>query len=109
MYCSVACYKQHKESPCEEVRKEKPIPTPQPLRFDNDDESDVVLDEVLAGLEKNSTLRPMLSNRHLRTLLDDIDTSTDPSGAVKAAMNIPIFEEFADECLKQCGVSNEET
>ena len=46
----------------------------------------------------------MLSNRYLRDLLQEIDQSDNPQRSLKAAMNIPVFVEFADECLKVCGL-----
>ncbi len=46
----------------------------------------------------------MLSNKHLRDLLQDIDQSDSPQKALKAAMNIPVFVEFADTCLRECGL-----
>ncbi len=46
----------------------------------------------------------MLSNKHLQDLLKEIDQSESPQKALKAAMNIPVFVEFADQCLRECGL-----
>ena len=51
----------------------------------------------------SEALKGMLCNRHLRQLLLDIHKSHDPQLSVQRAMNIPVFVEFADECLKICG------
>ncbi len=50
----------------------------------------------------SAALQDMLANRHLRDLLVEVDRSRDPQQALQKAMNIPVFVEFADECLKQC-------
>lgn len=36
----------------------------------------------------------------MRNLLSEIDLAPDPWKAMKAAMQEPLFLEFADECLK---------
>ena len=54
-------------------------------------------------LGSSEALKGMLCNRHLRQLLLDIHKSHDPQLSVQRAMNIPVFVEFADECLKLCG------
>ena len=50
----------------------------------------------------------MLGNRHLRELLVEIDQATNPQQALQRAMNIPVFVEFADECLRMCGLREAE-
>lgn len=46
----------------------------------------------------------MLANPHLCHLLVELDGSSSPQQAVRKAMNIPVFVEFADECLRICGL-----
>lgn len=50
----------------------------------------------------------MLANRHLRQLLLEIDGSANQQQAVRRAMNIPVFVEFADECLRICGLRDDD-
>lgn len=45
-------------------------------------------------------LHNMLCNRHLREMIREIDSSKDPGKLLGQAMQIPIFTEFADECLR---------
>lgn len=45
-------------------------------------------------------LHSMLHNRHLREMIREIDSSEDPGKLLSQAMQIPIFTEFADECLR---------
>lgn len=42
----------------------------------------------------------MLHNRHLREMIREIDSAEDPGKLLGQAMQIPIFTEFADECLR---------
>eukprot|EP00730_Choanoeca_flexa_P000766 TRINITY_DN10327_c0_g3_i1.p1 TRINITY_DN10327_c0_g3~~TRINITY_DN10327_c0_g3_i1.p1 ORF type:complete len:142 (+),score=22.76 TRINITY_DN10327_c0_g3_i1:159-584(+) len=110
LYCSVPCYQKHKTKPCQALSlgiapaQEQPLHPPQELVFEDEAASDVLSYSTLASLSSNDNLRAMLSNRHLRRLLDEVDTSTNPTESVKAAMEIAIFREFADECLKHCGI-----
>ena len=49
----------------------------------------------------------MLTNGHLRKLLEEIDRSNDPQRHLQQAMDIPVFVEFADECLRVCGLRDD--
>ena len=41
----------------------------------------------------------MLGNPHLRRIIKSLDTSSSPQTDMEAAMQEPIFTEFADQCL----------
>lgn len=56
----------------------------------------------------SDSVKAMLCNPHLRRLLLEIHESHDPQLSVQKAMNIPVFVEFADECLKICGFDEEQ-
>ena len=45
-------------------------------------------------------LYSMLHNKHLREMIKEIDASEDPGKLLTQAMQIPIFMEFVDECLR---------
>lgn len=45
-------------------------------------------------------LKGLLGNRHLRDILLEIDSAKDQSKTLEYAMQIPIFTEFVDECLR---------
>jgi hypothetical protein len=107
-YCSVPCFKRHKQEPCQAppqaVATTQPFSQPQSHEADDDKDNDLLSEQTLNSLAVNRTLQSMLSNPHLRAMLDTIDSSRQPGQEVKAAMAIPIFQEFADECLRHCGV-----
>ena len=50
----------------------------------------------------------MLHNEHLRKMIKGIDASEDPGKLLGQAMQIPIFTEFLDECLRIVEPQNEE-
>eukprot|EP00099_Drosophila_melanogaster_P012146 NP_001286464.1 uncharacterized protein Dmel_CG8204, isoform B [Drosophila melanogaster] len=104
-YCSVACYKTHRDSPqCatresdlkktevgyqEEPTLHVPFPT-----------DDTVAAEKLQQLENCQELRNLLHNPHLRSLLQQIDVAINAQSAMMAAMQEPLFVEFANACLQ---------
>ncbi|XP_070598691.1 zinc finger HIT domain-containing protein 3 [Erythrolamprus reginae] len=116
-YCSVPCYKKHKEecasrvdpaiqpaysSPIqrEKLRKLKGHPWSVEDILTEDDEDDRVPLQKLQLLKESEELRGILSNPHLRTLLLTIDQSKDKSGLLRKYMQEPVFVEFADCCLR---------
>lgn len=48
-----------------------------------------------------------LSNPHLQNMLVELDQADDSVSALKEAMRIPIFAEFAAGCLDHCGLAAE--
>ncbi|GAB0087802.1 Zinc finger HIT domain-containing protein 3 [Sergentomyia squamirostris] len=101
-YCSVDCWKKHQqdESICQEIEKvvksrdivEKPI-----ILFPTDD---TIPEEKLDLLRNSEALKVLLRNSHLRRLLEELDGASNAENAMKAAMQEPLFTEFADEVLK---------
>ncbi|XP_045447938.1 zinc finger HIT domain-containing protein 3 [Melitaea cinxia] len=98
-YCSVACCKLHKKTPCS-------LP-PQP-QIDNKEESpmtddfpteDTVPSEKLKQLEQSTELRNCLKNPHVRKILEILDSSAHPDLLISEYMQEPIFTEFVDACL----------
>ncbi|VDM30740.1 unnamed protein product [Hydatigera taeniaeformis] len=102
--CSLNCYKEHKSS-CVQLHKNSPVKLPGPevplVPLDlGDDCSDYIPTRLLEKLRTSERLKELLSNRHLRDYLVDLDSSRHPAKAVEKAMKEPIFVEFADECLR---------
>jgi hypothetical protein len=42
----------------------------------------------------------MLANKHLREILKNIDAQENGEKELECAMKLPLFAEFANECLK---------
>ncbi|KND01953.1 uncharacterized protein SPPG_02461 [Spizellomyces punctatus DAOM BR117] len=102
-YCSLACYKKHKETPCsppisEESPKEKPVSAP--LK-DMDEEGSLLTDEQLGRLGASKDISDILSNVDLQKILKELDSAQDPEKALDQAMEqIPIFREFAEKAIE---------
>uniref|UniRef100_A0A336ME21 Zinc finger HIT domain-containing protein 3 n=1 Tax=Culicoides sonorensis TaxID=179676 RepID=A0A336ME21_CULSO len=104
-YCSLECFKSHKDSvKCEEISKEKEAArnqladkSPSTLLFTT---MDTVPLETLEKLRDSEHLKNLLYNSHLRKLLVELDSTQNPDRGISAAMMEPLFLEFADECLK---------
>jgi hypothetical protein len=106
-YCSVECCKAHRllcKGPRDAGKKEDS--RAQTINHIVSSESDIVPREKLDCLRISPSLKCHLSNVHLRELLVKLDRSgPDPRHKEKLLdqlMDIPIFSEFADECLKLC-------
>ncbi|KAK6192272.1 hypothetical protein SNE40_003770 [Patella caerulea] len=118
IYCSVKCYKQHKEvckpplkiegekptKPVLELQKKESLEEEGEITGDgSEDETetkDKVPIELLQKLEQSSEITKMLENPHLRAMMENLYNSDNCGLDVSHAMQEPIFTEFADECLK---------
>uniref|UniRef100_A0A1A8BAJ5 Zinc finger HIT domain-containing protein 3 n=2 Tax=Nothobranchius kadleci TaxID=1051664 RepID=A0A1A8BAJ5_NOTKA len=107
-YCSLGCYKKHKDT-C--------LPVVKPCSYNPEDavcseacgvedllHEDDIIDKVplqrLQLLGQSNELRDLLCNPHLRQLLRSVDGAQRKDEAMKAAMQEPLFVEFSDQCLK---------
>jgi hypothetical protein len=110
-YCSVACCKEHKVTPCSAPTT---VPKPAPSASSGgasaattstadggagERDAERVSAATLARLEESGELRTLLRNEHLQHLLRGIDCANDSEALVKAAMELPVFVEFVDTCL----------
>ncbi|XP_017839848.1 zinc finger HIT domain-containing protein 3 [Drosophila busckii] len=107
-YCSVNCYKTHKESPecARTLAKEQPgqldkAVAEEPTIYPPFSTEDTLTPAQLEQLGNNGTLRDLLCNPHLRSLLQQIDVSHNAQLAMTAAMQEPLFIEFANACLQE--------
>ena len=55
---------------------------------------------LICLLENSKTIKDMLENKHLRTILKNIDKNENGEKELESAMKLPVFAEFANECLK---------
>ncbi|XP_034033271.1 zinc finger HIT domain-containing protein 3 isoform X2 [Thalassophryne amazonica] len=115
-YCSLGCYKRHKDTCLPIEQREPAVPETKPFTaepwsvedlFDEDDFVDKVPLQKLQLLGRSEKLRELLGNHHLRSLLRSVDGVDSKDEAMRAAMQEPLFVEFSDQCLKV--VENEQT
>ncbi|XP_029469642.1 zinc finger HIT domain-containing protein 3 isoform X2 [Rhinatrema bivittatum] len=118
-YCSLQCYKKHKEGclpKVEHVHGTTASGFPPALSavgpltdggkswatadiLDEDEELDKVPDQKLKLLGESEQLKDLLLNPHLRQLLLTVDQAEEKEAILKAYMQEPLFAEFADQCL----------
>ncbi|KAF9178311.1 hypothetical protein BGZ51_007814 [Haplosporangium sp. Z 767] len=108
--CSLVCYKQHKETPCE---KPAPIPEPEtipvpPVEPKPDyliEESVALLnEEQLSRISQSSKVKEMLQHEGLKRLVKMIDSSENPEYLLdKARKEDQRFMEFSEEILSIVG------
>ncbi|XP_048338918.1 LOW QUALITY PROTEIN: zinc finger HIT domain-containing protein 3 [Sphaerodactylus townsendi] len=119
-YCSVPCYKKHKEQ-C--VPKVDPVPQPASAEtlmdvhrekslnaearprlasdiLTEDEEEDKVPLQTLQQLNESEELQGLLLNPHLRQLLLAVDQAADKNSLMQKHMQEPLFVEFVDCCLQ---------
>ncbi|XP_030384784.1 zinc finger HIT domain-containing protein 3 [Scaptodrosophila lebanonensis] len=112
-YCSLACYKSHKGTEeCAQLLAAHDDATKfQKLTKTSVDEEeptlhapfpteDTVSPAMLQQLASSEPLRQLLYNPHLRNLLQQIDVALNAQNAMAAAMQEPLFVEFANACLQ---------
>ena len=115
-YCSIDCSQIHKREPCQApVAVSGPIlpavPPLRPQRSHNskpdsdteDTEADRVPEDRLHALDGDTHVQQILRNPQVRQLIREIDSSDNPLLAMNAAMELPIFVEFVDACMRVCG------
>ncbi|XP_036196183.1 zinc finger HIT domain-containing protein 3 isoform X1 [Myotis myotis] len=116
-YCSVTCFRKHREQCNTETRLvEEKISAftartikPEENKDDDDDsvadflnsdeEQDRVSLQNLKNLGESAALRSLLLNPHLRQLMVSLDQGDDKAKLMRACMQEPLFVEFADCCL----------
>ncbi|EFB19428.1 hypothetical protein PANDA_012555, partial [Ailuropoda melanoleuca] len=135
-YCSVACFRKHKEQCNPETR-----PTEKKIRsavvaktikpagnkgdcvlyssddeddgsvadfLNSDEEEDRVSLQNLKNLGESAALRSLLLNPHLRQLMLSLDQGADKAQLMRTCMQEPLFVEFADCCLRIVEPSQDE-
>ncbi|XP_017474111.1 PREDICTED: zinc finger HIT domain-containing protein 3 isoform X1 [Rhagoletis zephyria] len=102
-YCSLPCYKKHQDTCVSKqslnIETCEVYSINEPTLHEPFGTEDTVPRSKLELLKHCETLHNLLYNSHLRNLLTEIDVAPDAWKAMKAAMQEPLFLEFADECL----------
>ena len=112
LYCSLPCFKQHKELSCQpppphhheaagptlsaRVATEPGLQEDERFQFQT---ADTVSLDALQRLDQDPDLLALLSNKHLREFLLRLDSSEDKARLMRKAMKEPLFVEFVDACL----------
>ncbi|XP_060084739.1 zinc finger HIT domain-containing protein 3-like [Ylistrum balloti] len=121
-YCSVGCFKNHKETKCvsSQMVTTDSITTPTTqnsqrnkeinIIFEPEDDEEATEDTLslqqLQELGECPDLHQMLENPYLRDMMTSLTRADNPRTAMDKAMQKPIFTEFVDQCLNIIGDKN---
>ncbi|CAF0867048.1 unnamed protein product [Didymodactylos carnosus] len=108
--CTAQCYQQHKTSDvCQEIPVSQDLtgkPNPyhcyvfrSAIVLNDDETDDLVSPSTLDRLNHSSELLDLLKNRHLRSMIKNLDKSSNPSRDIQQAMMEPIFTQFVEQLL----------
>ncbi|KAF8402013.1 hypothetical protein HHK36_012964 [Tetracentron sinense] len=106
-YCSLVCFKKHKETPCvKPVSSEaKSFNLPSAAgsvllpekSFQVDEPSEVLQKMQLESIVASSEVRDALKNEELQKLIYNIDFSTGAENELDKAMEMDVFRKFTDK------------
>lgn len=106
-YCSVSCYKIHKQLCKEQEAKKSPEQRDSHQNNKTIVKKEVIVDSEdhvpecsLARLQTSEQLKQQLCNPHLRDLITSLDSTHSVQEFMDKCMQEPIFTEFTDLCLK---------
>ena len=107
-YCSITCFKTHKENTCISVQPSGDDDDPRSTNTNQFPEEEAFLFstdntvplEKLKLLSQSDKLKSLLTNKHLRDFLMFLDSSDDKARLMRKAMREPLFVEFVDTCLE---------
>ncbi|MED6126702.1 hypothetical protein PIB30_080930 [Stylosanthes scabra] len=103
-YCSLACFKNHKEFPCEKPSAQEDKTT---VVSESLVEKPLIVDEPIEVLQKHqldaivssSEIRDALNNKTLQELICRINCSANPENELDKALDEEAFHLFTDKIL----------
>eukprot|EP00249_Psilotum_nudum_P023390 c28856_g1_i1 orf=289-705(+) len=101
-YCSLLCYKQHKEIPCAKLEPPpvEDVVYKQPSRSFEDDVDEHgwrLCRSQLEAIAASSDIRQMLKDKNLQKLILKIDSSSNAEEDLDKAMEMDLFHEFSNK------------
>ncbi|KAE7997937.1 hypothetical protein FH972_002523 [Carpinus fangiana] len=104
-YCSLVCFKKHKEIPCVKPvsSEEKPNLVPEsnvetPLNVE--EPGDVLQKLQLEAIASSSEICDALKDENLQKIIGNIDSSPDAQNELEKAMGVEVFRIFTDKELQ---------
>ncbi|CAI9107489.1 OLC1v1006849C1 [Oldenlandia corymbosa var. corymbosa] len=107
-YCSLPCFKKHKETPCAKPvsvsQKDDSSPAPAIIHLDKpyyvDEPSEVLQHSQLESIASSSEIRDLLKDEKLQTLISSMVTSAEPEKELSKAMQMDDFRIFSEKVLQ---------
>ncbi|XP_030927509.1 zinc finger HIT domain-containing protein 3 isoform X2 [Quercus lobata] len=111
-YCSLVCFKKHKEIPCAKPVSSEGKPTPvleslveRPLTAEQP--GDVLQKLQLEAIASSSEIRDALKDGNLQKLIYNIDGSPDAENELDKAMGVEVFRTFTEKILSAASASSQ--
>ncbi|ERN15786.1 zinc finger HIT domain-containing protein 3 isoform X2 [Amborella trichopoda] len=111
-YCSLACFKNHREVPCTkpdlpEQKPETHLLSARSIRVD--EESWVLQKDQFESIASSYEIRNTLKNDELCRIISNINSSTNAEDELDKALRDPAFREFSDKisCILNPGEQSE--
>ncbi|KAI9207313.1 uncharacterized protein BJ171DRAFT_494223 [Polychytrium aggregatum] len=103
-YCSLPCYKTHKETPCEKAQlKTESLPQAPNREYEEDQ---LISEDRLKALALSPNIKKLLGDPQLRRILSEVNASTKVDPLLDHLLTeSPLFREFAAEAVKCVGSS----
>ncbi|KAK4582673.1 hypothetical protein RGQ29_025748 [Quercus rubra] len=103
-YCSLVCFKKHKEIPCAKPvsSEEKSTPVPESLverPLTAEQPGDVLQKLQLEAIASSSEIRDALKDGNLQKLIYNIDGSPDAENELDKAMGAEVFRTFTEKSI----------
>ncbi|XP_058105421.1 uncharacterized protein LOC131248919 isoform X1 [Magnolia sinica] len=101
-YCSLPCFKKHKEIPCAKpvsVEAKPPLILLRERSYEVGEQSWMLQKAQLESVATSNEIRDALKDEELRKLICKIDCSPDAENELDKAMEGQIFREFTDKIL----------
>ncbi|GMH25857.1 hypothetical protein Nepgr_027700 [Nepenthes gracilis] len=102
-YCSLACFKKHKETPCATPTFPEEKSTIVELRGERqiyvDEPCEVLQKDQLQSIASSSEIRDALKDEDLQKLICCIDGSSNAEDELAKAMEMDVFQIFTDKIL----------
>ncbi|KAK4582671.1 hypothetical protein RGQ29_025748 [Quercus rubra] len=111
-YCSLVCFKKHKEIPCAKPvsSEEKSTPVPESLverPLTAEQPGDVLQKLQLEAIASSSEIRDALKDGNLQKLIYNIDGSPDAENELDKAMGAEVFRTFTEKILSAATESSQ--
>ncbi|KAK4582672.1 hypothetical protein RGQ29_025748 [Quercus rubra] len=111
-YCSLVCFKKHKEIPCAKPvsSEEKSTPVPESLverPLTAEQPGDVLQKLQLEAIASSSEIRDALKDGNLQKLIYNIDGSPDAENELDKAMGVEEFRTFTEKILSAASASSQ--
>lgn len=109
-YCSLVCFKKHKEIPCSkpESSSQDTSPPPKPAvhlekPYYVDDPSELLQQVQLESIASSSEIRDILKDKELQKRICNIDCSAEAEKELDKAMEMDAFRMFTEKILSTIG------